>query len=180
MIAPFGRKNSIVVIGGMLLYHIIVFALCVFFICKFLIYDYDPTVFLLLVMLCGSAIFLDVLFCKYRIWGRFLAQYKVNPTGILYTCFGNKRIFLWSEICVYGVIGYSSLVKEGMVFFSIDPHENVSHILGDWMPEKRIIFQVKNSWDKIKQHIPDKIKGDLDKTILAKEDRFFRCRKDMQ
>ena len=171
----FGKKDTIVVIGGMILCHILDCGLCMFFVYKFLIITYDAGVFLLLGVLMGPLIICDIMALKQQAFSRFLVRCKVNQEGIHCSYIGKKWSIKWCDIHIFGITGFSSFTQTGIVFFSADPSEKYQAKLLTLISNKRICFSINEKrWRTFSAHMPDAMKRKLEKAIDGAHDCYYR------
>ena len=124
MIGLFNKRDSIIVIGGLVIYHILVCILCFFWIKKFLVYNYDPSVYLLIFMFVSITLLCDVLLYRVQVFKRFLLRCKFCNEGIYCTLFGIRNWKIkWDDICIFGTCGYSTMNDRGIIFLSTDRNE---------------------------------------------------------
>ena len=111
---------------GMLFFNVLCFGLGVFFVKIFIIEDYDPAVFLLLLMLPGGVLALDFICIKEGLYSRLLLRCRITDEGIVCSGIGWKRFTLaWDDVKVYGVAGYSWPGQLwAFMFFSINTFYN--------------------------------------------------------
>lgn len=171
----YGRKHTILVIGGLVLYHILVFALCVFFIWKFLLSTCDASVFLLLGLLVCPMIICDILAAKMQVFSRFLIRCWTDTKGIHCVRLGKRWNIRWSDICIFGITGFSSITQTGVIFLSNDPSEKYQQDKLTIVTDKRIAFSFdKQRWDIFSIYMPDDIKKKLQKAISNAYDCYYR------
>lgn len=171
----FGKKNTVLVIGGMVLCHLLVAALCAFWIYRFLVVTYDPAVFLLLGLFVGAIIFCDVLAAKVQAFSRFLVRCRVDSDGIYCACLWKRWSIKWSDVHIFGITGFSSLAQTGIVFLSKDLREKYQQNKLTLVTSNRIAFSLdERRWDKFSNHMPTEIKRKLQRAIDNNRDCYYR------
>ena len=165
------------VVGGLVFYHLLVAGLCMFWIYRFLISSYDPSVFLLLALFVGGTVCCDVILYRTQAFSRFLVRFKTDASGI--HCFGlgwKRWSILWSDIHVFGVTGFTPSTGMGIIFLSTDPSEKFSREKCVSISRERIVFQADEKiWSKLSIYMPFNIKIKLRNSINEKRDCFYRC-----
>ena len=176
----YDKKTTYMVNGGIAFFHILIAILCTFTINKFLILSYNPSAYILLLLLISCVLIPDILAIPLQGFSRFWVRYKVNESGILCYGFGWKKWRIeWNKICTYGIVGYADNPKMVMIFISVDPSEKFDRHTVYLLTDKRVILQVnQRNWGALNQYMPDKMKNRLAKAIQNKEDCFYRIKTD--
>lgn len=171
----FGKKDTFLVVGGIIFCHLLVGALCILFAYKFLIATYDAGVFLLLSLLIGPLIICDILATKVQAFRRFFVRCRVNSKGIRCTCLSKKWNIKWCDICVFGITGFSSMTQTGIVFLSSDFFEKYQEKTLTNITNNRIVFSVnEHRWKFFSKYMPDDMKRKLEKAICNSHDCYYR------
>ena len=172
----YSKKDSCMVIGGIVLYHVLVACLVVFWIYRFLIIDFDPGVFILLgIFIFGTAL-TDIMICRIQGFSRFLIRCQVDKNGIYCSGIGlGKWTILWKNIHVFGTIGNESPGESVLIFLSTDSDEKYSKEKCASISKNRIVFQSTGTiWKSISEHLPGDIKTKIDNALNGKYDCFYR------
>ena len=176
MLTLYNKKDSALVVGGLVFLHCLVAILCAFWIYKFIFLEYNEGVWFLLVLFVGAITICDILICQVQGFRRFLVRCNVDDKGIHITEPGRKsRRIYWEDISVFGITGFSSPMKSGILFLSCDTSEkyDVKQVIN--INNERIVFQVnEEKWNKISVYMPDDIKRKLQVAIEKKVDCFCR------
>lgn len=171
----FGIKNTILVVGGMIIYHCLAIALCVFFAYKFLFVDYNASVFLLLIILIGPIIICDILAGKMQVLGRFLVRCRVDSEGIHCIFPGKRWSIKWADIHIFGITGFADFGQTGVVFFSTDLREKYQKDKLTLISSKRIVFAYnERQWNRFSIDMPDDIRNKLQQAISNTRDCYYR------
>ncbi len=179
MLRLYDRYTTYFILVGMLFANILCFGLGLFFVNEFLIQDYDPSVFMLLLMLPGGIIFCDVLLIRSRFYARLLLRCKISTHGI--TCRGlgwHPFVLPWDEIRVYGIYGYSLAQHPyAIAFFSINPEERYVGKQLAKVDYSRVVFQIRPEViSALEAHMPDDMKKRFADSIRSKQDCCIRRR----
>lgn len=171
----YNRRETVLVIGGIMLLHFLIIGLCIFWCWKFLWNDYDPGVFVLLVMFIGGLIICDILLARVQGVSRFLLRCNVDYAGIhCYMPFNKYWHIAWTDIRTYGLFGLNDPVSYIQCFFSADCSIMDRNQLAT-LSEKQISFQVNSPlYFAIMEYVPMDIKAKLLKTLAEGKDRVFR------
>ena len=177
MISIYDKKTSYAVIGGLAGLHILVATLCGFWIYRFLIISYDPSVFVLLALFAGMTILCDVLVFKIQIVQMCLTRCYLNQTGVYSSILGIKRwSLLWDDICFFGIEGYATGTGMVILFFSCDAKGFSKKQDMFRLSDKQVFFQIsKDRWNRICQHIPPHMQKKLQKSFEREQDCYYRC-----
>lgn len=171
----FGKKNTILVIGGIIFYHLLVGALCAFFIYRFLIVTYNAGVFILLSLFIGATAICDILAHKVQAFSRFLVRCKVDCEGVHCMYLGKKWCIMWKDVHVFGMTGFSSITQTGVVFLSSNLREKYQQNTLTLISNNRIAFSINQKrWKAFSIHMPADIKRKLEKAINSAQDCYFR------
>ena len=172
--------STLFFLGGMLALHLGIGILSYFFIYKFLIIAYDPTIIILLLFLLGGIILCDILCARMQMFSRYLIWLSIDETGIFCRKVGVKPwLIQWCDISTYGITGYSLANHSfALMFFSTDAQEtyNEKHIVS--INRNRIIIQIrKRSWETIKRYLPLDIKQRLEESMSMHRNCFCKRQK---
>ena len=173
----YDKQATLTVIGGILLMYGLCLGLCGFFVYRFLILTFDPTVFFLLgIVLCPLILF-PILSRRSHAFGRFLLRCRFDETGISCYGLGWKRFTLrWDDICLYGIDGYGKhgSYSMGILFLSTDPEEHFDPKRYAEISMRRIVFGVRDEiWGKLGTHMPEEMKKRLMACARAKQNCFY-------
>lgn len=174
------RINSLrytyVLILGIPIMHLAVFLLCGFFVHRFIIETYDPGIFLILLPLVGSVIYIDIGLFKFQLFHRCFLNFDVDEAGV--RCYGMgfaPWVIHWNEIHTYGLTGYG---KHGQpfafIFLSKSPFEKspeqIIHI-----SKQRIIIQVrKETVSALEKYLPADMMKRITTAIRNQTDCLYR------
>lgn len=176
MIGLYNKKDSIIVVGGLVIFHVLICLLCLFWINKFAIQDYNPSVYLLLLMFISITVICDM--SLYRIQGfrRFLVKCRITNQGIHCTLLGLKKWEIkWNEICIFGTLGYSNTNDRGVFFLSTDSGEKYNREKCAEVNAKRIVFEANPQiWKAVSEYMPDNIKYKLQKAMQERCNTFYK------
>lgn len=172
----YNMKDTVMVLGGIILYHIILFVLCLFWIQKFLINSFDPGVFPLLFLFLAMTIICDISLYRVQAFTRFLVRWKADEKGILCTILQAKKWRIdWNDITVFGTMGYSSTNHQGMFFLSTDYKEKYHPKKCVEVTAKRIVFEASPKlWKAVSTYMPEDIKVKLLAAIKDCCNTFYR------
>lgn len=169
----FNKKDTYLVVGGMVFYHLIVLVLCSFWIYRFIIVSYDPDVFVLLALFFFGTILCDILLSKVQGFSRFLIRCVVDKQGFhCQNCFGKSWKLNWADVQSYGLQCVYSDFSYNLLYFSRDKH--VKSLDFSDISSDRISFQIDFiRWDAIKWFIPSDIRNNIQTAIDSKKSCFF-------
>lgn len=175
----YNKKDTFVVVIGIVFCHVLIIGLCINFAYKFLILSYIPTAYVLLVMMLSMLAVMDIICHKYNAFRRFLILCSFDHEGITCSYLGLKKWkLMWDSICVYGIDGNTSSSKYslyGVIFFSTDPCEKYGKETCYRISNRRIVFQADiKKWLKIKEYMPEKMQANLEDSIYGKRDCYYR------
>ena len=177
MLSLYDRKNTYFVIGGILLYHLLVVGLCSFWAYKFLYITYVPGVILLISMFILLTTICDVLLYRFQLIDRFLIRICVGHRGMHCTLLWKKWCIEWDDICLFGITGFSNSYGMVLGFFSCDSHERYNKEKITEISRARIVFQVnKSRWELLSHYLPIDIQSKMDKALESKQDCYYRRR----
>ena len=171
----YSKKDTYFVIGGIVLLHVLVIGLCMFWCYRFLWNSYDASVFILLILFLGGLILCDVLLSKVQGLSRFLVRCKVDHTGLHCSMpFKKNWSITWEDIHTYGLMGINNPVSYVQCFFSVDRSmPDVNQLVN--LSDKQIVFQVNTPLCvAVMQYLPKDIKTNLLKAQKEGKDRAFR------
>ena len=171
------KKDSCVVIGGIVFFHVLVACLSIFWIYRFLIIDFDPGVFVLLGIFVFGTTITDIMLCRIQGFSRFLIRCRVEKNGIYCSRIGlGKWTILWKDIHVFGTIGSALPGNVVLIFLSTDTGEKYSKENCVRISQKRIVFQsTATIWKSISEYLPGDIKTKIDNALNGKYDCFYRA-----
>jgi len=171
----FGKKNTIMVIGGIVFLHVLDGMLCGFFVYKFMMITFDPGVFVLLFVLLGPLVICDTMAKNTQAFSRFLVRCTMDSEGIYCTSIAKKWRIRWDDICIFGVTGFSSTLKKGIAFLSSDSDEKYQKKTLTHISQKRLAFSVEDGiWENFRAYMPEDIRKKLEKSINNTYDCFYR------
>lgn len=171
----YSKKDTYLVVGGIVLLHLLVIGLSVFWCYRFLWNYYDASVFVLLILFWGGLILCDVLLSKVQGLSRFLVRCKVDYTGLYCSMpFKKKWSILWKDVHTYGLLGINNPVSYVQCFFSVDRSiPDVNQLVN--LADNQIAFQIDTPlWVAVMQYLPKDIKTNLLKAQKEGKDRGFR------
>lgn len=175
----YDKYTSNVILIGISLYHVLALSLSAFFCYRFLIQSYDPTVYLLLLLLIAPLIIMDILLRKDRMFKRFLIRCKFNEKCIF--CYGllwKSWEIPWSEISTYGITGYAHEDRTyPIIFFSLDSSELYEKNKIFAVNQQRVVFQMREEiWPELSEFMPDDMKKQLRYSIDSQRNCFCKRR----
>ena len=161
------------------LFFILGIALSLFFIKRFLIERYDPTVFLLIAILLCPWIYIISELIRSGLMLRLLLRMKIDKIGIHCYLFGVKRYtIMWEDVRTYGIIGHSfAYVSKTLILFSLDAKEYAPlNSAGVYkVCENRLIIQYRTDiWDDLMRHMPEDMCKKLTYALSRKQDCFHK------
>lgn len=167
-------RSVYMVIVGAVLMHLLAFCLCIFFINKFLINDYDPTVYLLLAMFAAMLIYFDVALCQIQAYHRCFYKFRMDSSGIeCYDCFGVQIKMKWDEIRTCGVTGYDYLTTHHtFIYFSKIPNEPNTAKQRTTISKQRIVLEVR---DESVAYLKSKLPAEFHKRIIPSLEKQVDC-----
>lgn len=176
MISLYNKKDTIMVVGGLIFLHISVCGLCIFWINKFLIQTYSPGIYGLLLFFISMTAVCDVLVYRVQGFSRLLIHCRIDCEGIHCSLLGFKKWTIkWSDICVFGITGYS--FGMGIIFLSTDSGEKYNKKKCIEVSSKRIVFEAdEKRWRVVSAFMPDNIKKKLLKSMQDRCDTFYRIK----
>lgn len=171
----YDKHSTYLVIGGMIFIHALVFALCTFFIYRFVIVTHDPSVYFLVSLLIGGVIICDVLAHPTQAVSRFFVRFKVDAVGILCYGIGWKSWKIeWDAICVYGIEGFSGSYGVPLMFLSTDVNEKFDCNRFALLTSQRIVFQVRDeTWAEVSKYMPVRMREQLKNAIETSTDCYY-------
>lgn len=177
MISLFSRKNTYLIIGGLASYHLLIGVLFAFWIGRFLVQSYDPSVFLLLALFSGITILCDILVWKAQVIHMFLVRCRVDNIGIHCHMLGLKKwSILWSDIRIFGVAGHADSTQARILFFDSNNKAAIQHKSLHYVTDKHIIFEFDASkWALLSCHMPDGMRKKLQYALDRGRDCYHRC-----
>lgn len=175
MIGLFNKKDTFIVVWGMLFLHALCVGLCVFFVYQFIVVTYDSGVFALLFILIGGLTLIDVMCYRIQAVSRFLVRCSIDEKGIHCVCLGRKKwSIFWKDIRIAGIIGYAT-TGIGLIFLSIDKNEKYNKTTCIKISNKRIVFQAEERiWAKFSENMPGNMKLKLQRSMEEKRDCYYR------
>lgn len=170
----YDKSTTYSILGGIVFLHGIILGLCIFWIYRFLIITYDPSVYLLIGGIIGMLVFCDILLHQSHVVGRFLIRCKFDETGIY--CYGlgwkSWRIN-WADVCFYGIEGFSQY-NFGILFISADANEKFDVKRYADITPLRIVFQVRDEiWQDLERYMPNDMKQKLFACSQKRHDCFY-------
>lgn len=176
MIYPYGKRNVLLVVGGLIFYHLLVIALCLFWIYRFLILTFNPGVILLLAMFGVSTAVCDCMLHKVNGFGRFLVCYRFSREGILYMKLGKKtQQILWTEIKAFGIYGFADTHQFPVVYFSKNWGDGSVPDGGMAPLEHMIQFRLSKAiWEKHSCYFPSDVVEKLKKAVVTQRDCYIK------
>ena len=172
----YGKKTTCFVAGGLLFLHLLCIGLSGFFIYRFLIVSYDPSVFILLAILIGGLVVVDITTHQVQVFGRLLVRCKFTMEGII--CYGigmGKWCIQWEKICFYGITGYSLPYNMPIVFLSADPKEKYDEKNVSRLTKQRVVFELRQEiLGMLQLYMPADMIKRMEAAIDSKRDMFFR------
>lgn len=160
-------REFLVLMAGM---YILLFALVIFCVRRFLIETFDPSVFLLLAIIITPFVFITFKFFHDGILKRFLLKCSIDDDGISYSGpLWKSRKINWSEVHTFGVYFYSvSYLSNTMIFFSTDRTELGPKTAKDAavLSSNRVVIQYREDiWDALSEHMPSDIRKRIDEAL---------------
>ena len=170
----YNKKDTYMVIGGIVFYHLLVFALCVFWFYKFIIVEFSATVIALLLFFFLMTILCDYLLARVQGFSRFFSKCKIDSDGLhCYYCLKKKWDISWRDISIYGIHGFDSNSLYITLYFTKAATLHKQDIFK--LCDSLISFQLNEKrWGKIKNYIPSDICTNIQRSLHEKRDYFFR------
>lgn len=163
----------------LLLMGITVVCISGFFIDKFIIQSFDPSVFLLLLILNGPWIFVLVRLLKEQYLKKLFLRFEINNDGI--HCFGlgwRDFYITWESIHTYGLLGYSSSYSnKKLILLSTDKKEWAPKNLveANRVSTSRLIIQYREDvWAALSKQLPHEMQKNMKYSIECNKDCFHK------
>ena len=170
---PWSFFDTFVIVGGIVFGYVLTFSLIAFFVKRFLIDSYDPTVFALIAFLLIAPTFLAIEMHRERFLRRFFLQYRFSEKGIACQGIGWGRFFIaWQAIRTYGVFG--STPNRGFLFFSLDPKELVMENMLILRKDRLILEYRQDAWEAAFAYMPADMKKRLEDALSHNYQGFFK------
>ena len=159
---------------GVAFINLLILGLCGFWINRFLIQNYDPTVYILLMMFLGALVYCNVGFYRFQVYQRCFYKIKLETTG--FECYDFWRVYIkvcWDEVRTCGVTGYGLPGQPyAFVYFSKIPNEPSTAKQEVLINKQRIVLQVrKESVECLRSTLPE----DIRKRIIPAIERQSNC-----
>ena len=173
-IGLYNKLDSWYVVGVLSFLHVLTAALCVFFIYRFMIVNYDSEVWVLLLMFIVPLVIIDVGLYRFQLISRFLIRCYFDEKGIHCVLGLKKWNILWDDICFVGVTGFSA-TGVGIIFLSTDKGEYFNKKKAIMISDKRIVFEANDKiWSNLSTYMPPKMRDRLQKAINERRECDFR------
>ena len=163
----------------LMLFCVLSIVLSGFFMKRFLIDDYDPSVYVLLAVTIGPWVYVIVSLQRNGLLKRLFLQVYFAKNGIHCFLLGKKRYQIaWEDIHTYGFTGCSfSYARRSMMIFSTDPKEFApkNRMEANRISQDRIVIQYRPEvWAALTQCMPADMCEKLGYAISKKQDCFHK------
>lgn len=153
--------------------------LSIFFIKRFFLDYYDPSIFLLLAVLICPWIYVLVNLHKNGMLLRLFLRFHVDKYGIHCSLLGKEQYTIeWDSIHTFATLGYSFSWAGGvLIIFSTDKKELAPRNLmeANRVSRERMIIQYRPEiWEALMEAVPDDMRKKLNYAFSRKQDCFHK------
>ena len=149
------------------------------FVYQGLIQDFDPSVFVLLLVLDGPFVFVTIQLFREKFLQRLLLRIEIKHDGIHGSGLGWEKFKItWDSIRTFGIVGASSKVSpRKLILFSTDKKELFPRntIEANKVSSERLVFQYRRDvWDALSQYMPQDMLQKLNYALMQNRDCFHK------
>lgn len=163
----------------LMLFCVLSIALSGFFMKRFVIDDYDPSVYVLLALTMGPWVYAIASLQRNGLLKRLFLRLYFDENGIHCFLLGKKRYQIaWEDIHTYAITGCSfSYASRRMMIFSTDPKEFApkNRMEANRISQDRIVIQYRPEvWAALTQCMPADMCEKFSYAISKKQDCFHK------
>lgn len=175
----YDSSSSVFLPVMLMLFCVLSIVLSGFLMKRFLIDDYDPSVYVLLAVTIGPWVYAIVSLQRNGLLKRVFLRLYFDENGIHYFLLGKKRYQIaWEDIHTYAITDCSfSYASRSMMIFSTDPKEFVpkNRMEANRISQDRIVIQYRPEvWAALTQCMPADMCEKLGYAISKKQNCFHK------
>ena len=156
-----------------------VLGLCVFFMIRFLVMDFDPLVFPLLLVFLGPYSYTIFESIRTGYIQRLLLRIRIDAVGLHCSGLGWKtHTITWDSVRTYAVFSQSDpqYLRTIIMFSTVkQEHYPSNYVEANFVSMNRAIFQYRSDvWDVLNKHMPQDIKKKINYALNEKKSCFHK------